>query len=167
MQIAKPLIERVCPEQVDPLKFLSLLRWLNGKPLLEVMDKYRLDILREALFSFRPDGSPQFKRTLTGRAKKNSKTTDAVLASLYKLLAWKAAGSAGNQVFFVASDLGQAADDLDLSKKIIRCNPVLADEVIIKSNIIERKDGKGFVEILPAGDAPGLHGKDLPLPRVG
>lgn len=146
-------------EQTHPLHFLGLLKWLDGRPLLDVMESYRQTILREALWTFRPDGSPLYRRTLTGRAKKNSKTTDAVLAALYKLLVWQPAGGAGNQVFFVASDLGQADDDLDLAKKIVRCNPVLANEVTIKQNYIERKDGKGFLEILPAGDALGLHGK--------
>ena len=44
-------------------------------------------------------------------------------------------------------------------KKLIRCNPVLAEEVVIKQNVIERRDGVGFLEILPAQDVSGLHGK--------
>lgn len=154
-----PKIERVCPVQVHPLKFFSLLRWLDGRPLLDVMEGYRQQILSDALSTIRASGEPLYKRVLTGRAKKNSKTSDAVLAALYKCCVWQAAGSKGNQVFFVASDLGQAADDLDLTKKLIRHNPILDAELIIKQNVIERKDGKGFLEILAAGDAPGLHGK--------
>jgi hypothetical protein len=146
-------------EQVDPLKFFALLKWIDGRPLLDVMEPYRQAILREALYTFRPDGAPQYKRVLTGRAKKNSKTTDAVLAALYKLLAWKSAGHKGNQVFFVASDLGQANDALDLCKKLIAVNPVLGHELEVYRNMIQRQDCKGFVEILPAGDALGLHGK--------
>lgn len=159
MLLANSIIERVVPAQVSPLRFFELLVWIDGRPLLDVMEPYRQQILMEALFTFRDDGSPLYRRVLTGRGKKNSKTSDAVLAALYKLLAWKAAGRAGNQVFFVASDLGQANDDLDLCKKLIRCNPVLEAELVIQRNVIERKDGQGFVEILPAGDAPGLHGK--------
>src|SRR5262245_61302760 len=151
-------VARVCPVQVDPLKFFSLLRWLDGRPLLDVMEPYRQQILSQALYTFRPDGSPLYKRALTGRAKKNSKTTDAVLAALYKCCVWQAAGRKGNQVFFVASDLGQADDDLDLCKKLIRHNPILDAELTIKANVVERKDGKGFLEILAAGDSPGLHG---------
>lgn len=145
--------------QVDPLEFFGLLTWLDGRPLLEVMESYRQTILKEALFTFRPDGSPLYRRVLTGRGKKNSKTTDAVLAALYKCLVWKPAGHKLNQVYFVASDLAQAADDLDLTKLLIRRNPVLSAELTIKSNIVERKDGRGFIEILPARDAQGLHGK--------
>lgn len=145
--------------QVNPIDFFRLLRWIDGRPLLGVMELYRKTILREALYTFRADGSPLYRRVLTGRAKKNSKTTDAVLAALYKLCAWKPAGEKGNEVYYVASDLGQANDDLDLTKKIIRRNPVLDAELTVKSNIVERKDGKGFLEILPAGDAQGLHGK--------
>lgn len=148
-----------CPAQIDPLTFFAHLHWIDGRPLLEVMEEYRRRILSEALYTFRPDGAPLYRRVLTGRAKKNSKTSDAVLAALYKLLVWKSAGKQGNETFFVASDLGQANDDLDLAKKLVRMNPVLAEEVTIKANVIERKDGRGFLEILPAGDAAGLHGK--------
>jgi len=145
--------------QADPLEFYRLLKWIDGRPLLDVMERYRQEIHRNALYTFRPDGSPQYRRVLTGRAKKNSKTTDAVLAGLYKLLVWKSIGGRGNQVYFVASDLGQANDDLELAKLIIRRNPMLDEELTVKSNVIERKDGEGFIEILPAGDAAGLHGK--------
>jgi hypothetical protein len=145
--------------QVHPLTFLSALRGIDERPVLETMPDWRQRILTEALFTFRQDGFPQYNRILTGRAKKQYKTTDAVLAGLYKLLVWKAAGGKGNQVFFVASDLGQADDDLDLAKKLIRLNPILEDEVVIKTRVIERRDGRGFIEILPANDAQGLHGK--------
>lgn len=146
-------------QQVHPEEFFKLLKWLDGRPLLEVMEPYRQQVLGDALYTFRADGSPLYRRILTGRAKKNSKTSDAVLAALYKCLVWKAHGEKGNESYFLASDLAQANDDLDLTKKIVRRNPVLDAELIIKSNVIERKDGKGFIEILPAGDAAGLHGK--------
>src|SRR5689334_4889646 len=149
----------VCPAQVDPLEFFGLLKWIDDRPLLDVMEPYRQTILKDALFTVREDGAPQFKRVLTGRGKKNSKTSDAVLAALYKALVWKSFGKQLNQTYFVASDLAQAADDLDLAKLLIRRNPLLSSELTIKQNIIERKDGKGFLEILPARDAAGLHGK--------
>ncbi len=152
-------VQPVCPTQIDLPEFFSLLRWIDGRPLLDVMEPYRQKILSEALATFRPDGAPQYRRVLTGRGKKNSKTTDAVLAALYKCLVWKPAGHKLNQVYFVASDLAQAADDLDLTKLLVRRNPMLQAELTIKSNIVERKDGRGFIEILPARDAQGLHGK--------
>ena len=97
---------------------------------LDVMESYRKTILGGA-FTFRPDGSPQFRRgDRTG--KKNSKTTDAVLAALYKCLAWTAAGQQGNQVYFVASDMGQANDDLELCKTLIRRNPIIEAEVVFE-----------------------------------
>ena len=60
-------VERVCPVQVDPLEFFGLLTWIDGRPLLDVMEPYRQKILSEALFTFRPDGAPQYRRVLTGR----------------------------------------------------------------------------------------------------
>lgn len=159
MIASKSKIVRICPEQIHPLKFLSLLKWLDGRPLLDLVPMFWQTIITEALYTIRSDCSPQFNRTLWGMAKKNMKTLMLVLAGLYKLLAWQAAGSKGNQCYFIASDLGQANDDLDLAKKLIRCNPVLADEVVIKVNVIERRDNVGFLEIVPAQDALGLHGK--------
>lgn len=152
-------VERVCPVQVEPLDFFALLKWLDGRPLLDVMEPYRQTILKEALSTVRPDGAPQYRRVLTGRAKKNFKTCDAVLGTLYKVLVWKPAGEKQNQCYYVASDLAQANDDLELTKLLIRRNPLLSAELILKSNVIERRDGKGFIEILPARDAQGLHGK--------
>lgn len=145
--------------QTDPFALFDRLAWIDGRPLKAVMESYRRKILSEALFTFRPDGSPQYRRVLTGRGKKNSKTTDAVLAALYKCLVWRSAGGRENQCYFVASDLAQANDDLELAKILIRRNPILEDRLVLKSNVVERKDGGGFIEILPAGDAAGLHGK--------
>ena len=153
-----PLIEPVCA-QVDPLILYSHLRWIDGRPLLDTMEPYRRHILRQGLYSFRPDGSPRYRRVLTGRGKKNSKTPDAVLATLYKCLVWKSVGGQINQCYYVASDLAQAADDLTLTKLLIRRNPLLDAELVMKANIVERRDGRGFIEILPARDAQGLHGK--------
>ena len=145
---------------IAPLAFLQHLLWVDGHTsLIDTIEPYRQDIFSKALFTFRPDGVPLYRRVLTGRAKKTFKTTDAVLAALYKLFTWQAAGGKGNQVYFVASDLGQANDDLDLAKKLVRCNPMLNDLVVLKNNLIELRDGSGFIEILPAKDAQGLHGK--------
>lgn len=146
--------------QIHPISFYRPLVWVDGRtPLLDTIEPYRQDIFTKALYTFRPDGVPLYRRVLTGRAKKTFKTTDAMLAAIYKLFAWQAAGSKGNQIYIVASDLAQANDDLELTKKFIRCNPILNELVIIKNNIIELKDGTGFIEILPARDAQSLHGK--------
>src|SRR5688572_12193820 len=155
----KSMIDQLCPGQIHPLKFLALLRWLDHRPLLELLPTFWHQILTDALFTFRPDGSPQYNRTLWGMGKKNSKTLLLVLVALYKCCIWKAAGNKGNQCYLIASDLGQAADDLDLTKLLVRCNPILEAELAIKSNVIARKDGAGFIEIVPAGDVAGLHGK--------
>jgi len=80
-----------------------------------------------------------------------------MLADLYRLLAWKSAG--GNQCYNFANDLDQANDNLELAKKLISVNPVLDDAVYVKQRLIERKEGKEFLEILPAGDVVGTHGK--------
>lgn len=146
-------------QQTHPLDFFKHLVWIDRRPLLQVMEAYRQKIHADFLYTFRPDGSPLYKRGLKGRCKKTSKTTDAILEDLYKLLVWKSEGNRGNQCYHVASDLGQANDGLELCKILIRANPMLAGELLVKSNIIERRDGMGFLEILPAQNSAGLHGK--------
>lgn len=158
--VASPADQSVrCLSQTHPFVLFDKLTWIDGRPLREVMEPYRRQILTEALFTLRPDGSPQYRRILTGRGKKNSKTSDGVLGAIYKCMLWKSVGGRENQVYFVATDLGQANDDLELCKLLIRRNPMLEERLVLKSNVVERKDGGGFIEILPAGDAAGLHGK--------
>jgi len=89
--------------------------------------------------------------------KKNWKSADLCLAGLYKFLAWPS--PQGNDAYLIANDEGQAADDLVIVKKLIACNPVMADAVKVREKEIERRDGKGVLQILPARDAVGAHGK--------
>jgi hypothetical protein len=156
------------PNQRPPLAFFKLLRWLDGQPLLNVIEPYRQEIFTQGLYSFDATGRSLYNLVLCGRAKKNWKTADLVLAALYKLLCWESVG--GNQCYILANDLDQADDHLALAKKLIESrdpktpwlkplNQLLNDELVIKQRTIERKDGKGFLEILPAGDIKGSHGK--------
>jgi hypothetical protein len=143
--------------QIPPLDFFAPLRWLDGRPLLATMELYRRKIFTEALYSFDPDGRLHYDRVLAGRAKKNFKTADLVLAGLYKLLAWES--PAGNDCIIVASDEGQAADDLSLVKKMVLANPILNRELRVLSKEVVRIDGRGSMVILPANDVAGSHGK--------
>jgi hypothetical protein len=140
-----------------PLEFFGHLVWLDGRPMLDTIEPYRQKIFTDVLYTFDADGRPRFNEALLGRAKKNSKTTDLVLAAQYRFLAWPS--DQGNDCFILANDEGQAADDLSLLKKLIAANPILAAEVIVREKEIIRKDGKGVLRILPARDAVGAHGK--------
>lgn len=130
------------------LDFFSRLKWIDGKPL--EVEEYRRRIFTEAL-------SGRYNLTLCGRGKKNYKSLDLILVALYYLLI--VVSERGNQCYLIANDLDQANDDLDLSKKIISINPSLSKRVTVKRNSIDRRDGKGFIKILPAQDAIGMHGK--------
>lgn len=141
-------------QQPHPLNFFRRLKWIDGKPL--VTEPYRARIFEQALYTFE-DERPQYNLILSGRAKKNWKSADLILAGLYRLLAWQSAG--GNQCYVLANDENQAGDDLELAKKLIAVNPILADAVEVRQKLIERNDAKGFLEILPAGDISGTHGK--------
>ena len=126
--------------QISPLEFFKHLRWIVGRPLLKVIEPYRSDLFTRALFTFE-NGKRKFNRVVTGRAKKNWKTTDLVLAGAYCFFTSKS--TQGNDCAIIANDEGQANDDFDLLKKIIRANPVLLREVTILQKEIVRKDGGG------------------------
>lgn len=141
-----------------PLEFYSRLRWLDGRPLLDTMEDYRRELHTRALYSFRPDGAPLYNLVLSGRAKKNWKTADLVLAALYRLLMWQS--PAGNDGFILANDEEQAGDDLALARKLVAANPdTLRREVAPLAKALRRGDGGGEIKILPARDAVGAHGK--------
>jgi len=42
---------------------------------------------------------------------------------------------------------------------LVQANPELQSWLKVKLNVLERRDGQGFIEILPAGDVVGTHGK--------
>jgi hypothetical protein len=140
-----------------PMEFFAKLNWITGVPLVSTIESYRQTILTDALYSFDTDGRPRFNFVLCGRAKKNSKTSDLVLAALYRFLVWPS--DRGNDCYILANDEGQARDDLDLAKKLIVANPTLEREVTVLNKEVIRKDGKGSLRILPARDASGAHGK--------
>jgi phage terminase large subunit-like protein len=144
-------------KQIDPLSFFGGLKWLDNTPLLSKIEQYRRRDLTSALYTFDESGRLKHNLVLIGRAKKNWKSADLILAALYRLLAWRSTG--GNQVYILANDEDQAGDDLELARKLIEVNPILKYAVTIKQKIIERQDYQGFLEILPAGDVAGSHGK--------
>lgn len=137
------------------LNFFSRLKWIDGSPL--TIERYRKAIFSEALDAKDGRAQPRYNLVLTGRAKKNFKTADLILAALYRLFAWHSPG--GQQAYLLANDEGQAGDDLDLAVKIILANPALQAACTIKSKEIARKDGRGSLLILPAQDVKGSHGK--------
>jgi hypothetical protein len=139
------------------LEFFEKLQWLDGRPLLDTIEPYRRLIFTEALDTFDPDGRPKYNLALSGRAKKNWKTADLILAGLYRLLVWPS--DKGNDGFILANDEGQAGDDLSLAKKLILANDVLRHELKLSPKAITRKDGKGALQVLPANDVKGSHGK--------
>lgn len=140
-----------------PFDFFGRLAWLDGRPLMTTIEPYRRDAFEAVLYTFDDEGRPKYNLALCGRAKKNWKTSDLILAALYRFLVWPSA--AGNDCFILANDEQQAGDDLTLAKKLIAVNPVLAREVEVKQKEIVRRDGCGTMMILPAKDIAGAHGK--------
>jgi hypothetical protein len=140
----------------SPLPFFNLLRWIDGNPLLTVIEPYRQRIFTEA-FSLDDHGRRRYNLVLCGRAKKNWKSADLVLAALHSLIGIDSPN--GNQVYLLANDEGQASDDLLLAQKLVSVNSILDARLKVRQKSIERKDGTGFLEVLPANDVHGSHGK--------
>lgn len=143
----------------SPLEFFATLRWIDGRPLLDTIEQYRRDLFVQAFDTYCSDGiTPAYNMVLAGRGKKNWKSADLVLAGLYCLLCLDS--PQGNECFIIANDLKQAGDDLSLAKKLIEANAdEIGDEVTVFSEEIKRVDGRGFLQILPARDSIGAHGK--------
>ena len=138
------------------LDFFDKLNWIDGRPLTEVIEPYRAQIFKDVLYTFDDDGRPTFNQVLAGRAKKNWKSADLILAALYRFLAWPSA--AGNDCYLLANDEDQAGDDLTLAKKLVEANRIIKDDVEVRAKEIVRTDGKGSLRILPARDVIGTHG---------
>jgi hypothetical protein len=139
------------------LEFFKHLEWIDGRRLLDTIEPYRRALFTRTLDTFRPDGVPVCNMVLAGRGKKNWKSADLVLAALYCLLMRESVQ--GNDCFILANDEDQAGDDLELAKKLVAANPDLSDELEVLNKEIRRRDGKGSLQILPARDAIGAHGK--------
>ena len=142
--------------QLSALGLFSRLVWIDGSPLMDRIEPYRQRLF--AQFFERDGGRVRFNLGLFGRAKKNWKTADLALAALYCLVSEPAAGYDAD-CYVLANDGDQARDDLSLAKKIVKANPLLDDALTIRRDAIERKDRRGFLQILPAGDVAGSHGR--------
>ena len=129
-------------------RFLGLMCWLDGRTMLDVLMPFQLGILNELLATIRPDGAPLYKRGLIHVAKKNAKTLLLILAAMFTLHTDEPMGRKGCQIIYVANDEGQADENLDFTKKLYRCNPILTDAVTVKSNVIELKNGEGYCQCL-------------------
>lgn len=112
----------IAPAAPHPFDFFDALAWLDGRPLMSTIEPYRRTIFATVLYTFDADGRLRYNLALCGRAKKNWKTADLILAGLYRLLVWPS--PEGNDGYVLANDEEQAGDDLGLAKKLVACNPV-------------------------------------------
>lgn len=151
---------RSLPPRLTTRVFINALRWIDGTPLLDHVEPYRLRLFEQFFDECDERGHLKYNLGLFGRAKKNWKSADLVLACFFALLV---DSPGGNQVYIVANDADQARDDLELAKKLRKANPLLSDHTTVKKNLMARRDGKGFLEVLAAGDAVGSHGKTYRL----
>jgi hypothetical protein len=142
---------------LSALDLFARLRWIDGSPLLSHIEPYRRRLfeLFEQLDEF---GRFVYNLLVAGRSKKNWKTADMLLEGTHCLLSDPAPGYDAD-CSLISNDKDQSADALGLAKKIVKANPFLDDYLRVKRDVIERKDGRGYLEILPAGDVVGAHGR--------
>ena len=57
------------------LEFFATLKWLDGRPLIDLIEPYRRHIFTAVLDTYEPDGMPKYDLALLSRAKKNHKTS--------------------------------------------------------------------------------------------
>ena len=146
--------------QVPITDFIRPSWWIDGRPLLSVVEPYRKRILLESIDATEPDGAtPKYNFIFTSRGKKCWKTADMLFAALHRLVAWKT--PLGNDCLIVSFDIEQAGECLDLIKKLIRANPELSKRLTIRKNEVLRRDGKGFLRIISGRDTSGQHGKSF------
>lgn len=143
---------------LSTLALFARLKWIDGRPLVERIEAYRRRLF-ERFFDERDEtGRPQYNLLVAGRGKKNWKSGDLALSALFSLLSDSPRGY-DSECYILANDADQARDDLSLVKKLVKANPVLQDSVTLKRDSIERNDARGFLQILPAQDVVGSHGK--------
>ncbi len=141
------------------LQLLDHLRWIDGRLLAEVVEPYRRRLF-EQLFERDERGRLRYTLALWGRGKKNWKSADLVLACLLALLE---PTPRRKECYIIAWDEGQAANDLDLLKLLCRFNPILQKYLRIKSDVVDRRDGFGFIRVLPGQAVLGEHGRTYRL----
>src|SRR5262249_46189502 len=103
-------------ERLTISTFLQRLHWIDGTPLWPTVEPYRRRLFEQA-FARDDAGRLRYSLVLSGRAKKNWKTADEVLAELFALVDDV---PGGNQVYHVANDEDQAGDALSLAKALIK-----------------------------------------------
>jgi len=147
--------------RVTSLQFLNRLVWLDGEPLLDYVQPYRRKLFTQALDTFDRHGRPKYSMVLCGRAKKNWKSTDLILAALFVLMIRRSPQDSDGLI--LANDSDQAADDLKLAKRLVQINPCLAAEIEVYANELRLRDGTATLKILPAKDVAGAHGKSAAI----
>jgi phage terminase large subunit-like protein len=141
----------------SPQALYSKLVWLDGSPMVSVMDDYLRKIHEDVLYTFDDTGRRVYDFAVLSRAKKNAKSLSLVLAALYELLI--PPDPRGNDVYIIGVDHDAAREDLQFAAKIVAANPLFADEVEVLANQIRRRDGRGSIITVASRDAFGLHGR--------
>ena len=71
-------MEGIISVTISPLEFFGHLRWIDERPLMDVIEPYRRRIFMDTLHTFGEGGTPHYNLALTGRGKKNWKSADLI-----------------------------------------------------------------------------------------
>jgi hypothetical protein len=120
------------------LEFFAVLKWLDGRPLLDTIEPYRRRIFSDAR-QLRRERAPTLRLRARRTHEEELENQRPHAAALYRFMAWPSPN--GNDCFILANDEQQAGDYLSLMKKLIKANSALAREVTILQKEILGKDG--------------------------
>jgi phage terminase large subunit-like protein len=140
--------------QKTDIKTFSKLFILENSKSIQLEPWQTTNIVEPVFYTLNKDGNRKYNLALCGMPKKNGKSTLSALTASYMLLA---DGENEPEVYGAAGGKDQAKIIFSQTVKAIQRSPILANEVNIYRDIIERKDGKGFYKVLSA-DAPLQHG---------
>ncbi|MBN1574732.1 MAG: hypothetical protein JW984_16165 [Deltaproteobacteria bacterium] len=147
------------PKKIDFIEFAEKFFYVRNKdnsvsPIR--LEQWQIDnFIRPVFYDLTPDGLRKYDLAVFSVPKKNGKSTLAALCIAYLLLA---DGEQYPEIISLANDLEQARRIFDFVKRSFELSPVLRQEVVIKRDRIEARNG-GWYQVISA-DSVSAHGYD-------
>lgn len=139
--------------KIDILTFAKLFMKEDGKPL--ILEPWQIEkIIKPVFYDVDEEGRRRKNLALIMIPRKNGKSTLSALIAAYGLLA---DGEPDVEIYSTAGSRDQARIIFNQTVKAISRSPILASEVKIFKDVIERRDGGGIYRVLSA-DGPLQHG---------
>jgi len=141
--------------KTDIKTFFKLFKLEDGRSLADALEPWQeANIIDPIFYDLDRDGCRKVNMAVIYLCKKNYKSTTASGIAGYGLLA---DGEPEPEIYGTAGSKDQARIIFNQTAKAFQRSPILAGEVNIYRDVIERKDKRGFYRVL-SSDAPLQHG---------